>query len=70
MLLWVFLFLVITGLAAWIMQERTILSTDSVMNSLNMGIVSKPLLLSLCFFSLLAFNRNLQFLNMVPTIDS
>jgi hypothetical protein len=40
-------------LAAWIMQERSILSKDSVMNSLNMGIVAKPLLLSLCLFSLL-----------------
>ncbi len=29
-------------LAAWIMQERSILSTDSVMNSLNMGIVPVP----------------------------
>jgi hypothetical protein len=43
-------------LAAWIMQERSILSKDSVMNSLNMGIVAKPLLLSLCLFSLLTFS--------------
>jgi hypothetical protein len=56
MLSWTLLFLVIAGLAAWIMQERSILSTDSVMNSLNMGIVPKPLLLSLCLFSLLTFS--------------
>jgi hypothetical protein len=43
-------------LAAWIMQERSILSKDSVMNSRNIGIVAKPLLLSLCLFSLLTFS--------------
>jgi cardiolipin synthase len=46
----------IMALAAWIMQERSILSTDSVMNSLNMGTVPRPLLLSLCLFSLLTFS--------------
>jgi hypothetical protein len=50
----------IMALAAWIMQERSILSTDSVMNSLNMGTVPKPLLLSLCLFSLPFLSAHFQ----------
>ena len=52
----IFAFWVTSGLPVWTMQERSILSTDSVMNSLNMGTVPKPFLLSLCLFSLLTLS--------------